>query len=176
LNGGSDRSSYSSRTRRGFLIRSAVIAATAFAPALAPGVDSGGVKRDAGVHLKLALNAYSFNGPLSSGKMTLDDVINYCAQQNIDGLDPTGYYFTGYPKVPLDEYLYQLKRKAYLNGVTLSGTGVRNNFTLVNQDALGGEVQLVKDWIVAAGPATVSGVTLSCASARPGRGPSCRFR
>jgi hypothetical protein len=29
--------------------------------------------------------------------------------------------------------------------VTRSGTGVRNNFTLVNQDALGGEVQLVKD-------------------------------
>jgi hypothetical protein len=39
-----------------------MIAGIAFAPALARGVDSGGVKRDAGVPLKLALNAYSFNG------------------------------------------------------------------------------------------------------------------
>lgn len=103
-----------------------------------------------GVHLKLGLNAYSFNGPLMSGKMTLADVIDFCAAHNIDGLDPTGYYFPGYPKVPADDYLYGLKRKAYLNGVSLSGTGVRNNFTLAGADELRGEMQLVKDWIVAA--------------------------
>jgi sugar phosphate isomerase/epimerase len=82
--------------------------------------------------------------------MTLGDVIDYCAAHNIDGLDPTGYYFPGYPKVPVDDYLYGLKRKAYLNGVSLSGTGVRNNFTLAGADELRGEVQLVKDWIVVA--------------------------
>jgi sugar phosphate isomerase/epimerase len=137
------------RTRRGFLFTSAAAAGSALAPPAAFGLDAGGVKRNPGVHLKLGLNAYSFNGPLTSGKMTLDDVIDYCAVHNIDGLDPTGYYFPGYPKVPPDEYLYELKRKAYLNGVTLSGTGVRNNFTLAGADQLRGQVQLVKDWIVA---------------------------
>ena len=114
------------------------------------GLETDGVTRRPGVHLKLALNAYSFNGPLTSGRMTLADVIDYCAANNIDGLDPTGYYFPGYPKVPPDSYLYDLKRKAYLNGVTLSGTGVRNDFTRAGQDALRGDVQLVKDWIIAA--------------------------
>ena len=64
-----------------------------------------------------------------AGQMTLDDVIDYCAAHNIDGVDFTGYYFPGYPKVPADEYLYNLKKKAYLNGVSISGTGVRNDFT-----------------------------------------------
>jgi sugar phosphate isomerase/epimerase len=138
-----------SRTRRGFLRSSGAAAGSAFASSAAWGFDANGIKRNPGVHLKLGLNAYSFNGPLTSSKMTLDDVIDYCAAHNIDGLDPTGYYFPGYPKVPPDDYLYGLKRKAYLNGVTLSGTGVRNNFTLAGADELRGEVQLVKDWVVA---------------------------
>ena len=61
------------------------------------------MKRHAGVRLKLALNSYSFNRPLMAHQMTLDDVIDYCAAQNIDGLDATGYYFPGYPKVPGDQ-------------------------------------------------------------------------
>jgi len=152
-------------TRRGFLVDSVAGAACAFAPPLAFGLEATGVKRTPGVHLKLGLNAYSFNGPLTSGKMTLGDVIDYCAAHNIDGLDPTGYYFPGYPKVPPDDYLYQLKRKAYLNGITLSGTGVRNNFTLARPDDLSAEVQLVKDWIVA-------GAKLGAAFVRVFSGPA----
>jgi sugar phosphate isomerase/epimerase len=105
------------------------------------------VKRRPGVKIKVALNAYSFNRPLTAGKMTLDDVIDYCAQHDIDGVDLTGYYFTGYPKVPADEYIYHLKRKAYLDGVTINGTGVRNDFTLPSAASRSGEIQLVKDWI-----------------------------
>lgn len=103
--------------------------------------------RRPGVKIKVALNAYSFNRPLTAGKMTLDDVIDYCAQHDIDGVDLTGYYFSGYPKVPADEYIYHLKRKAYLNGVTINGTGVRNDFTLPEASRRTGEIQLVKDWI-----------------------------
>jgi sugar phosphate isomerase/epimerase len=110
---------------------------------------TGEMKRHAGVRLKLALNSYSFNRPLMAHQMTLDDVIDYCAAQNIDGLDATGYYFPGYPKVPGDQYLYELKKKAYLNGVTISGTGVRNDFTLPDSAARKEQIGLVKDWIVA---------------------------
>jgi sugar phosphate isomerase/epimerase len=79
--------------------------------------------------------------------MTLDDVIDYCAAQGIDGLDATGYYFPGYPNVPSDEYIYNLKKKAYFNGVTISGTGVRNDFTLTDASSRRGHIALVKDWI-----------------------------
>jgi sugar phosphate isomerase/epimerase len=81
--------------------------------------------------------------------MTLADVIDYCAEHGIDGVDLTGYYFPGYPKVPGDEYLFNLKKKAYLNGVTISGTGVRNDFTLKDASALKAQVQLVKGWVIA---------------------------
>src|SRR5215470_1883807 len=99
--------------RRRFLARSIGIALAA-GPKPAPAVDK--LKRIPGTKIKIALNSYSFNRPLTAGKMTLDDVIDYCAQHDIDGVDLTGYYFSGYPKIPADEYIYRLKRKAYLNG------------------------------------------------------------
>ncbi len=126
--------------RRAFLAQTVALASAAAAPVSE-------VQRIKGTHLKIGLNAYSFNRPLTAGKMTLDDVIDYCAAHNVDGLDATGYYFPGYPKVPSDEYIYRLKRKAYLNGVTIAGTGVRNDFTLPDAGRRKGEIQLVKDWI-----------------------------
>lgn len=99
---------------------------------------------------KLGLNAYSFDKPLKAGSMTLEDVVRYCAEHAIDGLDATGYYFPGYPKVPADEVIHSLKRTAFLNGVGLSGTGVRNDFTQPDKARRQAEVQLVKDWIVVA--------------------------
>jgi sugar phosphate isomerase/epimerase len=131
--------------RRVFLTHSMGIAALSVLPLSS--VARAEVKRRPGVKIKVALNAYSFNRPLTAGKMTLDDVIDYCAQHDIDGVDLTGYYFTGYPKVPADEYIYHLKRKAYLDGVTINGTGVRNDFTLPSAASRSGEIQLVKDWI-----------------------------
>ena len=127
--------------RRGFLTRSMGIAALSALPA------AGDLKRRHGVKIKIALNAYSFNRPLTAGTMSLDDVIDYCAMNNIDGVDTTGYYFPGYPNVPSDETIYNLKKKAYLNGVTINGTGVRNDFTLPDASRRKGEIQLVKDWI-----------------------------
>ena len=133
--------------RRDFMIGPLAIGAFTFCPTATAA--TGEMKRHAGVRLKLALNSYSFNRPLMAHQMTLDDVIDYCAAQNIDGLDATGYYFPGYPKVPGDQYLYDLKKKAYLNGVTISGTGVRNDFTLPDSAARKEQIGLVKDWIVA---------------------------
>jgi sugar phosphate isomerase/epimerase len=105
------------------------------------------VPREPGVKLKLALNAYSFDKPLRAGSMTLEDVVHFCAQQRVDALDATGYYFPGYPKVPSDEYIYNLKKLAFLNGVQLSGTGVRNDFAVTDAAARKSDVQMVKNWI-----------------------------
>ena len=82
-----------------------------------------------------------------AGTMKIPEIIEYCAQQQIDGVDLTGYYFAGYPNVPNDEYLYSIKRTAFLNGVTITGTGVRNDFALTDPSSRRGHIQLVKDWV-----------------------------
>jgi sugar phosphate isomerase/epimerase len=82
-----------------------------------------------------------------AGTMTIPDVIDYCAQQEIDGVDLTGYYFKGYPNAPSDEVIYSIKRAAFLNGVTITGTGVRNDFALTDPSSRRGHIQLVKDWV-----------------------------
>jgi len=106
--------------------------------------------REPGVRLRLALNAYSFDKPLKAGTMTLAEVVTFCAQHRVDALDATGYYFPGYPAVPTDDYIYTLKRHAFVNGVQLSGTGVRNNFASADPAVRADSVKLIKDWIVVA--------------------------
>jgi sugar phosphate isomerase/epimerase len=135
--------------RRRFLSNSATLAAVATIPAWAfaePEI----VHREAGVKLKLGLNAYSFNKQLREGSMTLMDSVHFCAKQGVDALDATGYYFPGYPNAPTDEYIYNLKRLAFVNGVAISGTGVRNDFAVADPTSRRKDVQMVKDWIVVA--------------------------
>lgn len=100
--------------------------------------------------LKTSLNAYSFNGPLTKGEMNLDQLLEFCAANQFDAVDITAYYFPGYPEVPSDEYLYHIKQKAFLLGLEISGTGVRNDFTDPDPAKRKVSVELVKKWIVAA--------------------------
>lgn len=101
--------------------------------------------------LKTSLNAFSFNGPLTAGKMTLEDMISYCASLGFLAVDITGYYFKGYPTVPDDDYLFHIKRFAFRNGIEISGTGVRNDFTEPDPTKRKESVKLVKAWIEVAG-------------------------
>lgn len=111
--------------------------------------DQPGDDASANVRLKLGLNAYTFNAALKSGEITRNDVVDFCSRHKIDGLDMTGYYFDQYPDVPDDQTIYQFKRYAFENGVTVSGTGVKNDFTIADKQRLGEEVEMVKNWIVA---------------------------
>jgi sugar phosphate isomerase/epimerase len=79
--------------------------------------------------------------------MTISDMLDFCAATGFEGVDITGYYFKGYPAVPPDEYLYQVKRKAVRLGIEISGTGVRNDFTIADKTKREQEVVLVKNWI-----------------------------
>jgi sugar phosphate isomerase/epimerase len=144
--------------RRNFFTQSAAFAAST---ALA------GVPREPGVKLKLALNAYSFDKPLMAHTMTLDDVIHFCAQHRVDALDATGYYFPGYPAAPPAEYVYNLKKTAFLNGVQLSGTGVRNDFAVADASARKRDVQMVKDWIEVASKLGAPVIRVFSGRARP---------
>lgn len=135
-------------TRRSFM------KAASFLPFMAlPGSIRSGVQTIESIDrpkLKLSLNAYSFNRLLQNGKMDLFQLLNFCAENNLDAIDPTGYYFPGYPGVPDDEYINRFKKKAFLLGVDISGTGVRNDFS--NPDASQREKDLehIKEWIVVA--------------------------
>jgi len=114
------------------------------------------IKRVGGSHLKTSLNAYSFlellNANLKDPSKGVDlfQVCDYCAQQNFDAVDVTGYFFPGYPNAPKDEYIYRLKRHAFNLGLAISGTGVRNDFTAADKAIRAKGVQRIKTWIEAA--------------------------
>src|SRR5437868_782600 len=53
--------------------------------------------------LKISLNAYSFNKLLNDNirgrgeGVTLMQLVDFCAKYKFDAIDPTGYFFPGYP-------------------------------------------------------------------------------
>ena len=96
---------------------------------------------------KISLNAYSFNAPLTKGATNLDAVMEFCAKENFDAIDITGYYFPGYPEIPSDEYIFHLKRKAHQLGLEISGTGIRNEFAEPDKTKRMAEIAFVKKWI-----------------------------
>ena len=102
------------------------------------------------VKTKISLNAYSFNKPLLSGEMTVPDMLEYAAQTGFEGVDLTGYYFPGYPVVPSDEYIYDIKRKAFRLGLEICGTGIRNDLSKVSASERADEKKRIKDWVVVA--------------------------
>ena len=110
------------------------------------------VKRAGGSHLKTSLNAYSFNQQLTANAqdasqgLDLFQLCDYCARQDFDGIDATGYFFRGYPKVPQDGDIYRFKRYAFDLRLGISGTGVRNEFTTADKSIRAAGVQLIKDW------------------------------
>ena len=96
---------------------------------------------------KISLNAYSFNAPLTKGTTNLDAVMEFCAKENFDAIDITGYYFPGYPEIPSDDYIFHLKRKAHQLGLEISGTGIRNEFAEPDKTKRIAEIAFVKKWI-----------------------------
>lgn len=111
------------------------------------------IPRTGGPWLKTSLNAYSFSKPLNDAAkmrgagMSLVQLLKFCAEQNFDAVDPTAYFFPGYPKPPSDSYLSEFKRRAHELGLDLSGTGVRNDLATPDQAARARDVQHIKEWV-----------------------------
>ena len=108
------------------------------------------IKRTEPSKVKIGLNCYSFNQPLMAKTMTVEEMFRISASVGFEAADLTGYYFSTYPAVPSDEEIYRYKKSAFLLGLDISGTGVRNDFTLADPEKRKLEVQLVKDWIIVA--------------------------
>lgn len=133
-------------TRRAFV--KAATAAIPFCALAAPKLAStASIESKPGDPIRLSCNLYSFNEPLMNKTMTLEAVLAFCAEVGFDAVDPTGYYFPGYPAVPEEGYVYAIKRNAFRLGLDISGTGVRNDFTLPDPARRKAEIELVRQWI-----------------------------
>src|SRR5262245_32516327 len=131
---------HSASSRREFLKHAVWLPLSAAAVSTSVAADTAS-SRPPNHGLKLSLNAYSFNDLLLNavnGKtpaMSLIELLDFCAQHDFEALDPTGYYFPGYPAVPEDAFLRKFKRHAHRVGIAISGTGVRNNFAQADATA-----------------------------------------
>jgi sugar phosphate isomerase/epimerase len=78
---------------------------------------------------RTSLVAYSFRRYLlgldAAHRISLFDLIDFCSDQGFEAIELTGYYF---PWPCTDEYLAQLKRRAHLRGVAISGTAMGGVF------------------------------------------------
>ncbi len=138
-----------STNRRSFM--KSMLAVPFLASGLHPlesGADS--ISEAFGHKFKLSLNLYSFNQLLRDGEIDLFDVLDFCAQYNFDAIDPTGYYFPGYPEVPSDDFIGKFKKKAFLLGLDISGTGIRNNFVIPDKESRNADIKMIEAWVIAA--------------------------
>jgi len=115
------------------------------------GQSSTGIIRKGAARVKISLNAFSFNDLLldtvNGKRLSLFKLIDWASAQGFDAIDLTGYYFPGYPAVPSDEFINQVKRSAFLQGLDISGTGVKNDFTNPDPAKRAADVKLVEKWI-----------------------------
>ncbi|EMI53286.1 sugar phosphate isomerase/epimerase family protein [Rhodopirellula sallentina] len=116
-------------TRRVFL-QTTAIAAAATASGQARSIDR--FERNEARVQDISLSAYSFKrsmrwwkGTRTNGKMDLLDFLDYCADAGVEAAELTSYFFP-YP-LNLD-YLNQIKRRAHLLGIDISGGAMGNCF------------------------------------------------
>jgi sugar phosphate isomerase/epimerase len=114
------------------------------------------IQRAGTPRLKLSLNAWSFDPPLTAyikgqeGGMSLFDLLEFCAEQGFDAIDPTAYFFPGYPDVPDRKFINEFKRRAFQLGLDISGTGIRNDFATADKATRAAGVELAGKWVQAA--------------------------
>ena len=147
-------------SRREFLERAALLplgaAAGSVWPQCALAAGDSITRRNPGPKLKLSLNAWSYYVQLNQhlkgqgGGMSLLDLLEECARLDFDAVDPTGYFFPGYPKTPERKFLNDFKRRAFQLGLDISGTGIRNDFAAPDKTKRAADVTLAKQWIESA--------------------------
>ena len=138
--------------RRTLLQASAVAAGCWSLPILLPAAEP--PERPENSRFKLSLAAYSFHKSLQRGwptgskndaaTMTMEDFIDFCATQPLDGAELTGYYF---PAEVTTDYLNAIKRRLFLKGLDVSGTAIGNDFCLPAGAARDAQIAMTRQWI-----------------------------
>lgn len=139
-------------SRRDFL-RTAGIGAGLGALAGSQAEAASPLKRNGKPHMRLALAGYSFNrqmarrgtaAQIAKAEMRLEDFVDYCAELDLDGCEPTSYYF---PKEVTHEYLLDIKQRAFRLGLDISGTAIGNDFCLPEGKARDEQLAMTREWI-----------------------------
>ncbi|MEN8118302.1 MAG: sugar phosphate isomerase/epimerase family protein [Bacteroidota bacterium] len=137
------------KSRRVFM--KSMLAVPFVASGISPLISSAdSISQKFGHKFKTSLNVYSFNKLLRDGDIDLFDVLDFCADYNFDAIDPTGYYFPGYPEVPSDDFIRKFKKRAFQLGLDISGTGIRNDFTVPDTAEREADIKMIREWIIAA--------------------------
>lgn len=106
------------------------------------------IKRPGRPRLALSLAAYSFRQTFKAANpakpFTLLDFVDYCADHNLAGAEITSYYF---PDPVTDEFILQLKHRAFVRGIPISGSAVGNDFVLPKGEKRDEQIGMVKQWI-----------------------------
>ena len=139
------------KTGRQFLL---VLVATAvlYCPLKSNGQDIIPSENNHGI--RFSLNAFSFHDQLMARNsrdslpvFTISNLLDWCALQQLEAIDITGYYFPCYPMVPSDADITAVREKAKRLGLAISGTGIRNNFASPDPVVRAADVALAKEWI-----------------------------
>jgi len=138
---------HSLHSRRRF-IQSALLASGA-ATTMVPGAPAGAIEpieRTRGHHFKFSLAAYSYRSLLSGKQppLTLFDFLEDCAAMELEGAEPTSYYF---PSQAEASYFRRLKAEAFRRGLDISGTAVGNDFCHPQEARRQQQIEYVKRWI-----------------------------
>jgi sugar phosphate isomerase/epimerase len=98
-------------------------------------------------HLKLSVAAYSYRdflGGKRQPKMDMFDFVDRAADMGLDAVEPTSYWF---PPDVTAEWLHKLRRHAFLLGLDISGTAIRNDFCVAPGPKREKELADVRGWI-----------------------------
>ncbi|TWT30605.1 sugar phosphate isomerase/epimerase family protein [Blastopirellula retiformator] len=151
--------------RRQWITASGAIAAAIGTPQMATAAEP--ISSRTSPHFKLSLAAYSYRRLLQGDKpqLTLADFIDDCAKMQLDGTELTSYYFP--PNVTTDQLL-ELKRQAFLLGLSISGTAVGNDFGHPAGKEREQQIADVKRWIDNAAVLTAPVIRIFAGHAKKG--------
>lgn len=137
-------------SRRHFLHTSLGALSVSTLPAIEP------IRRPGKSRMLLGLAAYSFRDHFQWSRnkeqktkgdakpWSMLDFVDWCGDHGVPGAEVTSYFF---PPDTDARFCNELKRRAYLRGVCLSGTAVGNNFALPKGEKLNEQIAYTKKWI-----------------------------
>jgi len=152
--------------RRDFL-RGAALVGAALAAGPARAIEP--IKRSGKPRLRLSLAAYSYRDYLQGKhepRMDLLEFVDRCATYPLDGVELTEYYW---PKPLTSEYLMQVKRKCYLNGLDITGSPMANVYTHPAGPEREKQIAITKAWVDTCAAMGAPTIRVFAGSLQPGQ-------
>lgn len=156
-----------SSNRREFLVGAALTTAAALAPASGRAADP--PKRAGKPRLQLSLAAYSYRDYLQGTRephMTLPEFVDRCATYPLDAVELTEYYW---PKPLSNEFMMQVKRQCYLNGLDISGAPMGNSYTFPAGPEREKQLAATRVWVNACSALGVPAIRVFAGTLQPGQ-------